>query len=68
MFQGSISEAIEHQQPVIVSYLFNMRVGKPAEYIFSALKARSTSIFEVFLYYGWDINQPVTQMTPPALG
>lgn len=68
MFQGSISEAIKHQQLVIISYLFNMRVGKPSEYILNALEARSSSIFEIFLHYGWDINQPVAQMTPPVLG
>lgn len=68
MFTRSICQAIASKQPAVVSYLFFMRVGKPSDYIFHACQARSTSIFEIFLQHGWDINQPVAQMDTPVLG
>lgn len=68
MFRRSLGEAIVCNQPAVVSYLFRMRVGEPSEYVYHALLARSISVFEVFLRYGWDINQPVWQTEPPMLG
>jgi hypothetical protein len=68
MFTKSVCQAIASNRPAIVSYLFFMRVGRPSDYVFHALKARSTSIFEIFLQHGWDINQPVAQMEAPVLG
>jgi hypothetical protein len=68
IFGSALAEAITHEQPHVVSYLFNMRVGRPSEFISSACQASSASIFQVFLHYGWDINQPVGRLDPPALG
>lgn len=68
VFTRSICQAIASEQPAVVSYLFFMRVGKPSDYIFNACRVRSTSIFEVFLQHGWDINQPVDQKDAPVLG
>jgi hypothetical protein len=68
IFGTSLAEAIIHKQPHIVSYLFNMRVGRPSEFVTTACQASSAGIFQVFLHYGWDINQPVGRLDPPALG
>lgn len=68
IFRQALAQAILHNHPVVVSYLFFMRVAKPSEVIHSARGAKSIGIFEVFLEYGWDINQPLAEMSPPMLG
>jgi hypothetical protein len=68
IFYESIVEAILHQYPSILSYLFFMRVGEPAFFIKTAIEVRSPAIFQVFLDYGWDINEPLERTMPPALG
>jgi hypothetical protein len=68
MFRDSILEAIAHNHSDILSYLFSMQVGEPLLYINQAIAAESNSIFEVFLYHGWDINKPVERAMAPVLG
>ena len=68
IFYESIVEAILHQHPLVLSYLFFMRVGEPRFYTKTAIKVRSPSIFQVFLEYSWDINEPLERTMPPALG
>lgn len=68
LFHESITESIATNQPAVLSYLFFMRVGVPSLYIRSALRARSPTVFQVFLDYGWDINEPVERTMAPALG
>ncbi|KAG9228138.1 ankyrin repeat-containing domain protein, partial [Amylocarpus encephaloides] len=63
----SIIEAVLYQHPSVVSYLFFMRVGEPVLYVKTALKVRSSAIFQVFLDYGWNINEPLERTMPPAL-
>jgi hypothetical protein len=68
VFCDSIPEAIAHNHPKILSYLFFMHVGEPSLYVNEAIKARSSAIFEVFLRFGWNINKPVERTMAPALG
>lgn len=68
MFCASIYHAIINNHPTIVSYLFYWRIGTPSTYLPSALQVRSTVIFQIFLDYGWDINQPYDRISPPSLG
>lgn len=68
LFHESIREAIHHNRPIILSYLLFMRVGEPSLYLSPALEARSSSIFQVFLDYGWNINEPLERTRPPTLG
>ena len=68
IFYESIVEAILHQYPSVLSYLFFMRVGKPRFYTKTAIEIRSPAIFQVFLEYGWDINEPLERTMPPPLG
>jgi len=67
-FYESVLEAILHRHPSILSCLFSLRVGEPRLYVKTALQARSSAIFHVFLEYGWDINEPLERTMPPALG
>ncbi|TAQ86990.1 hypothetical protein B7494_g4695 [Chlorociboria aeruginascens] len=67
-FSESITEAIINNDPIILSYLFFMHVGIPHFYLSSAIEARSSAIFQVFLDYGWQINKPLQRTMPPALG
>jgi hypothetical protein len=60
--------AVNYDHATILSYLFFMRVGEPSAYLYCAPRAKSCSIFQVFLDYGWDINQPLERTKPPALG
>lgn len=68
VFYESIVEAILHRHPSILSYLFSLHVGEPRLYVTTAIQARSSAIFHVFLEYGWDINEPLERTMPPALG
>jgi hypothetical protein len=68
IFDRAPALAINNNHPVVVAYLFFMRVGKPSDYIYNALRLKSMNMFQVFLDYGWDINQPVHQMSTPILG
>jgi hypothetical protein len=68
LFHESITEAIANNHSVIVSYLFFMRVGEPSLYVKSALSARSSTIFQVFLDHGWNINESIERTMAPALG
>lgn len=68
LFYRAVTEAIINNHAPILSYLFFMRVGEPSKYLYCALRAESCSIFQVFLNYGWDINQPIERTKAPALG
>lgn len=68
LFGESITEAIAHHHTIILSYLFFKRVGEPSLHVRSAIDARSSAIFQVFLDYGWNINEPLERTMPPALG
>ncbi|ELR02004.1 hypothetical protein VC83_01471 [Pseudogymnoascus destructans] len=66
--QESIRAAIANNQPPLLSYLFFMRIGEPSFFVEDALRVRSTAVFRVLLYYGWDINKPRGRHLAPALG
>jgi hypothetical protein len=66
--QESIRAAIANNQPSLLSYLFFMRIGEPSFFVEDALQVRSPEVFQVFLHYGWDINQPRGRHLAPALG
>lgn len=68
LFHTSIVEAIAKNYSIILSYLFYMRVGEPSSSMYLALQVRSSTIFEIFLNYGWNINEPIQRTQPPALG
>jgi len=68
LFYESIKAAIANRHTAVVSYLFFMRIGEPSLYVYEALEARSTAIFQVFLNHGWDINKPLGRNKAPPLG
>ena len=68
LFGESIREAITRDHSFILSYLFFMRVGVPVAYVPHAITTRSSTIFQVFLDYGWNINEPIERTIAPALG
>ncbi|KAI9742591.1 MAG: hypothetical protein M1818_003732 [Claussenomyces sp. TS43310] len=68
LFHRSIEAAIANDSKIILAYLFFMRIGEPSLYTGSALRARSASVFQVFLNYKWNINQPLSRTEAPPLG
>jgi len=68
IFGESIREAIAKDHSVILSYLFFMRVGAPTTFVHYAITTRSSTIFQVFLDYGWNIDEPIERAMAPALG
>jgi hypothetical protein len=67
-FHEAVSVAITYDYTSILSYLFFMCVGEPSEYFYSAIMKEAASVFEVLLNYGWNINHPLEETKPPALG
>ena len=59
--------ALEHDRPVVVSHLLGLGLRLTYSYVDRAIKTKSTAIFDVFLQHGWNINEPLTRMRPPAL-
>ncbi|OBT69335.1 hypothetical protein VE03_01038 [Pseudogymnoascus sp. 23342-1-I1] len=68
LFCDSIKAAIANRHEALVSYLFSMGIGEPSLYVWEALEAKSTAIFQVFLDHGWDINKPLGRNKAPPLG
>lgn len=69
LFSEHIATAIENKHPAVLSYLFSMRVGESSSFVNYALMFQSpAAIFQVFLDYGWDINELRVRSHVPVLG
>ena len=62
-----MSEAVKHNFSEVVSEL--MRRGLPMHYtyVLEAIQHRSKDVLGVFLQNGWNINEPISELDPPAL-
>lgn len=66
-FQPVLDNAFRHNQPEIANYLFC--IGFHVQLFLAQLAAdiSSTSLFEVLIKHGWNMNKPLTQIGPPLL-
>ena len=67
LFSPALSAAVTNHHKTIVSYLLFMRLPLTCLPTTEAIRTKSSSIFQTFLDYGWDINEPMSRITPPAL-
>lgn len=64
---GSLDIAVQHENLEIVHFLLSMDVARGDLPVESAVRQRAKGVLELFLHYGWDINQPLRRNEPPAL-
>jgi len=67
IFRSSLQTAVKLDRPVIVSYLLFNRIGEDCLPVYEAVQSASLAVFQVFLDYGWNINEPRGKLHPPAL-
>lgn len=61
------SIALSRNRPDILSLLLSMNTPKSLP-IKEAIRAGHVANFDVFLWHGWDVNEPVEMDGPAALG
>jgi hypothetical protein len=64
---ASLSEAIRQKNIKMVQFLLDENVSDGDLPIENAVRGRAFEILELFLRYGWDINQPMGRNEPSAL-
>ena len=64
----SLSEAIRQNNVEIVRYLLDENVANGDLPVETAVRWQAFEILELFLRYGWDVNQPMGRNEPPVLG
>lgn len=67
-FDRVLNEAIRWKRPEIIFYLLSAGVPLEKVHHYRATEVKSTAVYEVFLQNGWDINRPLDNYEPPALG
>jgi hypothetical protein len=63
----SLAVAITNRNVELVRYLLDEDVANGNLPFESAVRAQAFEVLELFLQYGWDINQPLARNEPPAL-
>lgn len=66
-FVFGLANAIEASQPSILSYLLSQGVPYHTVHVKLAIAKNAEDALEVFLAYGWKINEPENWSTPPLL-
>jgi len=64
---NSLAEAIKQQNMEIVQFLLNENVANGNLPVEIAVRSRAFKVLELFLSYGWDINQPMARNDPSVL-
>ncbi|KAJ6088408.1 Ankyrin repeat protein [Penicillium sp. IBT 16267x] len=67
-FYGVMIEAIKRDDAQFIKELFHRGLPMDPLYAFEALEAKSKSALEIFIQYGWDINQSMSELCPSVLG
>lgn len=62
-----LSSAVANNQVACVIYLLDEGVPVNQEVFLYATKRKLYPILQAFLEHGWDINTPISPLTPPAL-
>lgn len=63
-----MSVAVSRDCTPFVSELLRRGVPMDKSYVLDAIKGRATGSLELFLWNGFDVNAPTTEVDPPVLG
>jgi len=66
-FVVCLHEAIKLNDASTLSYLVSENIPFDKHHISHAVELKSTSLLQVFLNNGWNINEPISSSTPPIL-
>lgn len=61
-------EALKQDSPEIVSELLRWGLPIRQDYALEAIQHKSKNTPNILLQNGWNINQPTSELKPPALG
>lgn len=67
-FYTVMIEAIRQDNTQFIKELLHRGLPMDKLYALEAINVKAKSALEVFLQNGWDINQPMSELTPPVLG
>ncbi|KAJ5641190.1 hypothetical protein N7490_005190 [Penicillium lividum] len=65
---GVMIEAIKRDDTQFIKELLHRGLPMDPLYVFEALEVKSKSALEIFIQYGWDINQSMNELSPSILG
>lgn len=63
-----MTEAIKRNDGQFIRELLGRGLPMDPIYALEAIKFKGKDALESFLEYGWDINQPISELKPPVLG
>ncbi len=66
-YSGLLAEAIRHAHVDTLEALLGEGVPVAGSSIKAAVEAKSTSILDMLLAHGWEINKPLSGSEPPML-
>lgn len=61
-------EAIKRIHTLFIEELLGRGLPMDPLYALKAIEMKGKDALAIFLEYGWDINQPVSELKPPVLG
>lgn len=61
-------QAIRQDQKDVVAELLQQGLTMSQDYALEAIRHKSKDVLNILLQHGWDINQPTSELRPPALG
>lgn len=67
-YHAIMMEAIKQNNTQFIRELLGCGLPMDPVYALEAIKIKRKEILESFLEYGWDINQPISELKPPILG
>ncbi|KAG2414805.1 hypothetical protein HFD88_005993 [Aspergillus terreus] len=61
-------QAVRRDRTNVVAELLHQELSISQDYALEAIRHRSKGVLNILLQHGWDINQPISELRPPALG
>ncbi|GES59634.1 ankyrin repeat protein [Aspergillus terreus] len=61
-------QAVRRDQTDVVAELLHQGLSISQDYALESIRHRSKGVLNILLQHGWDINQPTSELRPPALG
>lgn len=61
-------QAVRRDQKNIVAEFLQQGLPVSQDYALEAIRHRSKEVLNILLQHGWNINQPTSELRPPALG
>ncbi len=66
-FGPALNAAVINDHPLIAGYLLSQGLRVNIHLVQIAIYMKSCKMLQIFLDYGWNINEPIERVTPPAL-